>query len=217
MINFAESKWYNIATVVWDVIAMGFLWTIFSLLGLGITIGASTTALYYIATKKASGKDDEYIFSAFWKSFKENLIKSTIAFLTLILIGIVIWFNLNLLSYIDMGWLNLPIRVALYFMLIQLIFVTLYIFAVIARFEMSILDALKAAGFMANRHVMMTLSNFILLFVIVYISFFAPIVLLFMMGIYGYFSSFLIVRIFRKHRPDFDMPNSSENSNLIDE
>ena len=202
MTNFEESKWYHSATVIWEVIAMGFLWTIFSLPI--ITLGASTTALYYVCTKKASGKDDEYIFSGFWKSFKENFIKATVVFLIFVLISFVIWLNLNLLSYLDMGWLSLPIRVALYFMLIQLIFVMSYVFAIIARFEGSILRALKAAVFMGNRHLIKTFSNVVLLLAILYMAFLAPILLLFTMGIYGYFSSFVIVSVFRKYYPDFD-------------
>jgi len=201
MIDFAESKLYRVATVVWEIIALGFLWTIFSLPIL--TIGASTTALYYVATKKASGKDDEYLFSSFWKSFKENLIKSVGVSIILVAVGAIAWFNLILLPYLDMGWLVLPIRLALIFVLVQVIFVTSYVFAVIARFETSILGALKAASFMANRHIILTIMNLALLLAILYILFLVPVVLLFMMGIYGYFSSFLIVKIFRKHYPDF--------------
>lgn len=201
MIDLAENKLYKIATTIWEVIAMGFLWTLFSLPI--VTIGPATTALYYVATKKASGKEDEYLFRAFWQSFKGNFIRSFVVSLILGVVGSVAWFNLLLLPYLDLGWLSLVVRLALFFVLVQVVFISSYVFAVIARFETSVLGALKAASFLANRHMILTIMNLILLLAIFYILFIVPIVLLFMMGIYGYFASFLIVKVFRKHYPDF--------------
>jgi len=216
MINFAESKWYNLATAIWEVIALGFLWTLFSVLGLGITMGASTTALYYVATKKVSKKEDDYLTKAFWNSFKENFVQSTIVFLILIAVSFVVWFNLILLPYLNLGGISFLIRLALFFVTAQLFFVTSVVFAVIARFEMSVFNALKAAFALANRHLLMTISNLILLLVILYLAFLSPVVLLFMMGIYGYFSSFFIVKMFRKINPDFDEVATNEDTELTE-
>jgi len=202
MINFAESKWYKAATVLWEMMFIGFLWTLFSLPI--VTIGASTTALYYVATKKISGKDNEYIFSAFWNSFKVNFVKATIIYLILALVGFVAWFNFTLLPYVNIGGLTLPVRIILFFVLVQVIFISSYVFAIIARFETSIIGALKAANFIANRHVFITITNLVLLLGILYVMFLVPVILLFMMGVYGYFSSFGIVKLFRRHYPDFE-------------
>lgn len=202
MINFEESKWYRATTVIWDVVLLGLIWTLFSLPL--VTIGASTTALYYLATKKVSGVENDYIFAAFWKSFKENFVKSTVVFLLLVVAGGVAWFNLTLLPYLDMGAMALPVRVALFFVLVQVVFVATYVFAIIARFETTSFGAIKAAFFIANRHIVATVTNFILLLAIIVVVNFVPVLLLFMMGIHGYFASFMIVRLFRKHYPAFE-------------
>lgn len=46
-----------------------------------VTIGASLTACHYVALKIRRGEG--YVFKNFWKSFKENLIQSTILWLIL--------------------------------------------------------------------------------------------------------------------------------------
>jgi len=181
---------------------MGFLWTIFSLPL--ITIGASTTALYYLCTKKISGYDEGYTFSTFFKSFKENFIKSTIAFIILVAVGFIAWFNLTLSPYVNLGALAMPVRIIIFFVFVQAVFIISYIFAVIARFETTVWQALKAASFIANRHIFLTITNFILMLALLQVVFILPVLILFLMGVYGYFSSIIIVKLFRKHFPEFE-------------
>lgn len=203
MANFlsVDGKFYRFGTVLADMLLLGFLWTLFSLPI--ITIGATTTALYYVCTKKASGKD-EYILSGFFKSFKANFVKATMIFLILALISYIVWLNLQILGEIDMGWLRRPVTIALYFMLAQVIFVVTHVFCILARFETSVFNALKSALFMSYRHLMTTVTNLVLWLMIAFVSFSFPVLILFMMGIFVYLSSYLFVTIFRKHYPDFD-------------
>lgn len=59
------------------------------------TIGASTTAVYYV-TLKLARNDDGYTIRSFFKSFKENFKQSTIIWLILLVVGIIlgidVWF-----------------------------------------------------------------------------------------------------------------------------
>jgi len=203
MTNFSilDSKFYKFGAVLGDMILVGFLWTIFSLPI--ITMGATTTALYYVCTKKSSGRDD-YIFKSFLRSFKENFTKATAIFSILAGILYIVWINFYSLGQIDMGWLNRPITFALYFVLLQVIFVTTHVFCILSRFETSIFGALRSALFMAYRHILTTLSNLVLLVTIFTISILFPFLIIFNMGIYIYLSSFMFVKMFRKHYPDFD-------------
>lgn len=196
-----EGKFYKVAGVLGDIFLVGALWTIFVLPI--VTIGATTTAAYYICTKKVSGKDG-YIFREFCRTFKENFIKASLALLILVLCFYVVWLNLNILPMIDFGGFSVVIYAALYFVLIQTVFVVMYVFPLISRFELSIFGALKSAFLMANRHLFTTLTNLALIIALVFVSMLLPVLIIFTMGFYIYLSSFLFVKVFRKHYPNFD-------------
>jgi len=195
-----EGKFYKFGSIIADVVFVGLLWTIFSLPI--ITIGATTTALYYVCTKKHSG-EDIYIFQNFWKSFKENFVKSTMVLLFLTLIGVVVWANLHILGQIDLGWLNLPVRIALWFMLFQIALVATNAFCIISRFEVTVSMALRYGLFMGYRNFFTTISNWMTLLAIFLASVFVPMLLFLMGGLYVYFSSFAFIRLFRQHSEEF--------------
>jgi len=184
---------------------VGFLWTLFSLPI--ITMGATTTALYYVCTKKHSGQDI-YIFMGFLRSFKTNFVKSTIAFIVLALIALLLWVNLHILGQIEMGWLTLPIRFSLWFMIFQVLLTATNAFAILSRFEVTVPTALRYGLFMGYRNFLTTITNWMTLLAIFLLSLFAPMILLFMGGLYVYFSSFAFVRLFRKHSTEFEEHSS---------
>ena len=65
-----DSKFYRFCSYVGDFIILMVLWAIFSLPV--ITIGASTTAAYYVATPQLLSRMG-YIWKVFFKSFKLKL------------------------------------------------------------------------------------------------------------------------------------------------
>jgi len=196
-----DGKFHRFGTVLMEVVYIGLLWIVFSLPI--ITMGATTTALYYVCTKKHSGQDI-YIFKNFLKSFKENFAKATIMFLFLSLVGFFLWMNLHILGQIEMGWLALPIKIALWFMLFQVALTVTNAFAILSRFEVTISTALKYGLFMGYRNFLTTISNWITLLAIFIASMFFPTVFFLMGGIYVYCSSFSFVKLFRKHSEEFD-------------
>jgi Predicted integral membrane protein len=196
-----DGKFYKFGTTVAEIMFVGILWIVFSLPI--ITIGATTTALYYVCTRKHSGQDI-YIFKNFLKSFKENFVKSTIMLLFLCFVGFILWTNLHILGQIEMGWLTRPIRIVLWFMIFQVALVATNAFAILSRFEVTILTALKYGLFMGYRNFLTTLSNWITLLAIFMVSIFFPTVLFLMGGIYVYYSSFSFIKLFRKHSEEFD-------------
>jgi len=196
-----DGKFYKLGMMIADVVFVGLLWTIFSIPI--ITMGATTTALYYVCTKKHSG-EDIYIFENFLKSFKENFVKATVTFFFLVLVAVVIWVNLHILRQIDMGVLALPVVIALYFMLFQVILVTTNAFCIISRFEVTVVTALRYGLFMGYRNFFTTISNWVTLLAIFIASTFLPMLFILMGGLYVYFSSFAFVRLFRQHSAEFD-------------
>jgi len=191
---------YKVGMVLADIFLLSFLWIIFSIPI--ITIGASTTAVYYVCTKKASGSD-AYVLKGFLKSFKENFFVSTIAFVILAAVGVVIRFNFHALTQVDLGVLRFPIRIALTIVLVQTIFVSMYVFPIISRFDMTAIGALKSALLLSNGHLFLTISNLVLFAATCIITIWIPFLFMFIPGIFVYFSASLFVKIFRKHNPDF--------------
>ena len=202
----SDGKFHRFGTILADIMLIGIIWIIFSVPL--VTIGATTTALYYVCTKKCSGKD-EYIVRGFLKSFKENFFKSTVVFLLLVLVLVMALINLWILAQIEMGWLTLPTYISLYFVIMQVVFITTHVFCIISRFETTIVGAFKSAFFMAHRHLLTTIINIALLLTIIYVAMSLTFLMLFIMGIYLYLSSILFVNIFRKHYPDFDKLESA--------
>lgn len=70
-----------------DVFVLTVLWTICSLPL--VTIGASTSALYYVSLKMA-GNQEGYLCKSFFKAFKSNFSQSTIVWFIMLIIGIIL-------------------------------------------------------------------------------------------------------------------------------
>ncbi|MCL2559708.1 MAG: DUF624 domain-containing protein [Turicibacter sp.] len=192
---------YKIGMVLADIFLLNFLWLIFSLPL--ITIGASTTAVYYVTTKKV-GNSDAYVLKGFLKSFKENFLVSTIAYVILAAIGLVVWVNFRAMGHVDLGGMQFPVRVALSFVLIQIIFVSMYVFPIISRFDMTAIKALKSALQLSNGHLFLTISNLVLLVAVGIVTIWIPFLFVFIPGIFAYLSANLYVRIFRKYDENFE-------------
>ena len=78
-----------------QMILLNFLWMVCSLPV--ITAGASTTALFYCTLKLHKDKDISVIRD-FFKSFRQNFMQSTIAWVLLLLAGGVLWMEKEALS-----------------------------------------------------------------------------------------------------------------------
>ena len=78
--------------LVGDIITLHFLWILCSLPI--ITIGASTTALYYSCMKRIRTKEG-YPLKNFFSSFKINFKQSTLIWIGLMIIGFVFFYRLS--------------------------------------------------------------------------------------------------------------------------
>ncbi len=67
-----DGPFQRIGSFVFDIMVLGLLWTLISMFGFGITIGAATTSLYaacYVALVKEEG----YVFKTFFTTFKQKI------------------------------------------------------------------------------------------------------------------------------------------------
>ena len=82
--------------------------------------------------------------------------------------------------------------------------ISVYIFPLIARFDMKIGQYFKNAFFFANRHISTTVTCLVFLAGAAMLFMRLPILIIIITGAYSYFSSKLLMRVFRKYLPDMD-------------
>ena len=134
---------------LYDIIFLSVLWIVFSIPI--VTIGASTTALYYTAVKVILHERD-YVFSSFWKAFKDNFLNATIFWLILLVVyvslGTNIWMAFPMFGE-DIGVMMQGVYI---FLMLLLSFMSVYIFPVQSRFVMNKMQILKLCLFMGMKH-----------------------------------------------------------------
>lgn len=119
---------------IWDAIWLTVLWIVFSLPV--ITVGASTTALFYVAQKIV--KDEEgAVAKQFVAAFRTNLKQATVIWLIMAALGVVLGVNLWFYHQVDTSFAKTFMIVLIIFTYVYLM-VLHYIFAVLARFDNSV-------------------------------------------------------------------------------
>ncbi|MCL2202832.1 MAG: DUF624 domain-containing protein [Defluviitaleaceae bacterium] len=186
-----------------DMVILSLMWILFCLPF--VTAGASTTALYYVSTRRIADREG-YITSDFWLAFKSNIKRATIIWMIIVLIVAVLVFNI--LALIDGETLQggiftfmLPAQLVLLFVIALM---SVYIYPLIARFDMGLIQVLKSAFYMAVRHFLTTITCLILLVASLFILWNFPPMLVVAPGLYAWLVSHMIMRIFKKYRPEMD-------------
>lgn len=162
-----------------------------------VTIGASTTALFYVSLKIVKNEEG-HITKSFFYSFKQNFKQATGIWLILLLIGIVLgvdWYVLSHLRFSNAFW---TIITAIFLVAVTAYaIVFMYIFPLLSRFSNTTKAMFKNAMFIGMRFllctVLMAAIYFIMLFIIINIM--TP-VIVFGMGTCSLLCSYLLTNIF---------------------
>jgi len=183
-----------------DIVILSLMWIIFSIPI--ITAGAATSALFYVTTRRIAGREG-YITSDFWEGFKSSFKRATILWLIILVLVLLAIFNLFNLDLVG-GMVNLilPAQVIL---LAQIALISVFLFPATARFDMGVVQTVKSCFYMANRHLLTSLTCVLLMVVLIAASIFVHGLITFLIpGIYAMLSSYLIMRIFKRYRPEMD-------------
>lgn len=193
-----------------------------------IHIGPALTALFYVTNRKVR-EDDGYLFKDYFTSYKMNykqsLIISSILFVVLYVLNINIaaLTGINVFSTI-LYLLNLgpePAAVAdtifnfgmmknilfpvQFFILMEILFTTIFIFPVLARFHMSTKEIVKNAFILANKHLLTTLGCIVLTVAIFLLIFMVhPIFIVVAISGYAMLASYMFERVFKNYIPGED-------------
>lgn len=191
-----DGPFNRFGTFLFDIIALNFIWFIFSIPV--FTMGAATTALFYVVGKKVR-KEDGYLLKDFWKSFRMNFKQSTVIWILMLFIILIARFNLK--SAHLFGNMGKALVVFQYAILLQLIFIGIYIFPLLSRFYLTITGALKMAFIIANKHLFTTLFCIFLLVATFFLVWVVPIYIFISIGLYAVTSAYLIEKILNKYMP----------------
>jgi len=194
---------FRIGNIVADIMLLGAMWFLFSLPL--FTVGAATTALFYVTTRRISDREGSLI-KEFVTSFKSNFKQATLMWLLWVLVAGVALVNIFILWYFTfpqvMIYIFLPIFIVI---LAELFMVSIFLYPLIARFRLGFRQTVKYAVFMAARHFFNTLVCTALCVLVWYVGIFVfPPIILVAMGVYGFVSSFFIIKVFKKYIPEID-------------
>jgi uncharacterized membrane protein YesL len=201
---------YRIGNLLADILVLGLLWIFFSIPI--ITMGASTTALYYVFTRRLSDREG-YLFKDFLTSFRSNFVTATMVWLTHLFLVALLAFNVYIsLTTEIMGttWFIYAILNACF--LLEVVIVSVFAYPITARFDMNYRKVVKSAFLTGNRHLFTSIACLAVGAAIIWSIFmiYLPILLV-GMGIYGYVTSIMIMRVFKKYRPEMDEDPADPN------
>jgi len=171
-----------------------------------VTIGAATTSLYYVGAKVLR-KDRSYVWTEFWRSFKQNFIPATIMWVMFAAAYGLLYFNINMVGltdaesqyggYLAGAYIALGVIVAC---------VMSYAFCVLYRFDMKVGKLFRFFLYLAFRHFLHTLLLLVILFVAgfgIYTGFAVqiPFLLMFVPGLGAFLYTFPMGHLLRKYTP----------------
>lgn len=188
----SDSGFSKFMNRVADLFILNILW-IFCSIPI-ITIGATTTALYSVNLKFIDN-EEENLIKTFFKSFKENFKKSTIIWLIILSLSIILGVNLVfwLKCGLSLSYFALPF---IFFSLFIFLLVIPYIFIILTKTKCSILNIFKYCFIISLKN--LPYSVLIVLFgaSVLFATFYFPIVFLFMLLLGVALHSYMISRIF---------------------
>ena len=179
------------------VVILSVLWTFCSLPL--ITLGASSTALYYSITKTVR-KDRSSSVKEFFKSFRRSFKRSLPFTLLLILCAAVLYVDIVVWSVkkTRLAFVSMNVCIVLAALLIAF---SGFLFPVISRFILGFKETLKFAAFLTFRHLPVSLVLIVLAFILAAGTWSFILNLLYLPGVLCLIASAMIEKILKNYIP----------------
>lgn len=204
-----ENPLWQFMSRVWDLMLLNVICIVCCLPI--ITAGASITALHYVTLKMAENRETQ-IYRSFFKAFKQNFVQATVIEVILLVLGGVLWLDIRFFLLEGDIMANtflssVPAKLVVYAVLLMLLMIstllTVYVFAVQARFSNPVGRTINNALLMSLRHLPSTVSM-IFLNVLFYIVMFTTFSWLIFWAIAApvYINSMFLCKVFEKYMPE---------------
>ena len=161
-----------------------------------VTVGASTTALFYVSLKIAKNEEGN-ITKAFFRSFRENFKQGTIIWLILLVAGIMLGVDGYVLYHMRFSNVFWTVITAVFIVaVVAYVIIVMYIFPLLARFQNTTIAMFKNSIMIGMRFLLCTALMAVIYFVmaVVVIRFFTPIII-FGEGLCALLCSYLLSNI----------------------
>lgn len=168
-----------------------------------VTMGAATTALYYVTLKIADSEEGD-ITQQFFRSFRQNFKQATVLWLIMLVIGIVLGTDIYVLRHLAATTSGVPavlLTLCLALVIVACIvyvFVLSYVFPLLSRVENTNLAMLRNSLLISLRYLSCTICMLAIHFgmALVVIRFFTPAIAL-GEGVCALLSSYLLAPVLR--------------------
>ena len=148
-----------------------------------VTVGAASTALYYVTLKMA--KDEEgYITRSYFKSFKDNFVQATVIWLLLLIVLVVMFMYIrianggNTADIFNSSIVSNVVIVAVGVMAVVFLMTSIYVFPILAQFDNTVKNTIKNAFLISVRHLPYTFLMLVISAVPVVLIWFFPALLI---------------------------------------
>lgn len=207
---------FNLDNPVWrfigklaDVFILSILWFVCCIPI--ITIGASTTAMYYVTLKLAEDNEG-YTVRGFFKSFVMNFKQSTIVWLILLVVGLLLGFDIVFFLRMESN-AGMILAALVGAILIMYVFVLTYIFPIIARFYNTTKRTFLNALLMSIRHLLMTICAIVINVAVWGLSLtIIPPLIMVAPGLSAFLCSYPIAKVFSNYMPKEETVSEEEES-----
>lgn len=181
------------------------------------TIGASTTALFYVTLKMAKNEEGN-ITRAFFRSFKENFKQGTIIWLILLIAGIVLGFDGYTLYHMRFTNAFWTIITAIFIIVVvAYAIILMYIFPLLARFQNTTWAMFKNSIMIGMRFLLCTAIMTVIYFImaIVVIRLFTP-AIIFGEGLCALLCSYFLSNILLLCQEKIEVDAEDSDENVLD-
>ncbi len=209
--NFDNPLFQAINKIV-DCLYLSLLWVLFSIPL--VTIGASTSAAYYVANKVLRhGRG--YVFQQFWQSFKSSFKQGLAAWLIYVALMIILLLDIRLIGMFLSGAPLLIFRSVFLLMMLVLVMMAQYVFPYIARFTLPLKKIISNSLLLAIRHLPWTILLVLLSVVCILLPMIIPFALFITPCVWAILASLILERIFKRYMTEEDRA-MEEKLNRID-
>lgn len=183
---------------IFDLLLLGVLWIICCIPL--ITIGASTTALYYSVVKSVK-KDKGYALREFFHAFRLNFVPATVIWTVTAAVTFVVQLNMGILIQKTSSYTGL-FFICFYFLASVFVFAAAcYVFPALSRFDMSAGWIIKLGMYMSVRYFLTTLAVFLVIACVLALFWALPMSIFFTPGAAVFIISDFMERVLEKHMP----------------
>ncbi|MCH5266311.1 MAG: YesL family protein [Lachnospiraceae bacterium] len=185
------------------------------------TIGAATTSLYYVSAKVLR-RNRSYVWREFWSSFKMNLKQSTIIWVIIALLYVLLYWNIQITGITDEASEYGGYLAGAYLaMMLIMACIACYIFPLISRFDMKLSQILRLSLYCAFRHFLHTIVLLAILLAAGYglfVGVWTGIIILILVvpGLAGFLYTFPMEHVMKKYMPKSETKYTESGEEIVE-